>query len=428
MKQIETEDQLLNYEAGHNSGSNHNLNLGSKLMTSRKESITVSDDVAEFVKKIEEIRETEEGIEDEFTTAELFRKIYVEEVLSTIYTLSAIVSAIIHYEAHSYNQMKALSIFCLIMVSIFNILFCLSSALRNYLNFRRRVSMKELTNRDRFVDHSNFKWMVFEIIFAIVSPNYGFYIVKITTDITWNNLEITYEVNHILIVLQIFRVYSIFRFIIASTPYANERAYRVGKMMGLRINLLFSIRSIFYAHPVKLLLYTFIISMVCLAYMVKILEGPVYGVSATANRSLMNFNVFENCLWNILVTMTTVGYGDFYPSTNLGRLVLIMTAFSGAILISIMALITGSKLSLSETEQKIFDFSNRLDARYDKDETFTKYTLTKMKFKTKYYRLKKLCLSDPKFVNTSQYLKLKLEVEGLLYEKISRKKESRKSF
>ena len=47
------------------------------------------------------------------------------------------------------------------------------------------------------------------------------------------------------------------------------------------------------------------------------------------------FNL-KNSLWWAIVTMTTVGYGDMAPSTDLGRLIAILIMFSGIILIAII--------------------------------------------------------------------------------------------
>ncbi len=164
--------------------------------------------------------------------------------------------------------------------------------------------------------------------------------------------------------------------------------------------------------------------------MIKILEGPVYYISKKAQDNFINYNRMENCLWNVLVTMTTVGYGDFYPLTNLGRLVIIMCAFLGTTLISLMTLITGNKLSLSETEKKIYDFAQRLESRKEKDDTFITYTLSNLKYRTKYNKLKKYVANNPALLEESdvKYQELKSELIEALYEKIEYKKRSKKSF
>ena len=39
--------------------------------------------------------------------------------------------------------------------------------------------------------------------------------------------------------------------------------------------------------------------------MLKVIEGPVYDVYKFFRDNYMNFKSYQNCLWNIFVTMTT---------------------------------------------------------------------------------------------------------------------------
>ena len=43
-----------------------------------------------------------------------------------------------------------------------------------------------------------------------------------------------------------------------------------------------------------------------------------------------------NGMWCIVITMTTVGFGDYYPSTHLGRMIGVMSALWGTFLVSLM--------------------------------------------------------------------------------------------
>ena len=45
----------------------------------------------------------------------------------------------------------------------------------------------------------------------------------------------------------------------------------------------------------------------------------------------------SDAVWWVFVTLTTVGYGDFFPTTNSGRIIGIFVMFSGTALIGILA-------------------------------------------------------------------------------------------
>ena len=43
-----------------------------------------------------------------------------------------------------------------------------------------------------------------------------------------------------------------------------------------------------------------------------------------------------NGFWDLVIIMTTVGYGDFYPRTYLGRCICVIACFTGQFFISLM--------------------------------------------------------------------------------------------
>ena len=45
--------------------------------------------------------------------------------------------------------------------------------------------------------------------------------------------------------------------------------------------------------------------------------------------NITKYRKYREAVWLTLVTFLTVGYGDFYPTTNLGRYMMIFTAMGG---------------------------------------------------------------------------------------------------
>ena len=56
----------------------------------------------------------------------------------------------------------------------------------------------------------------------------------------------------------------------------------------------------------------------------------------------------------MLITMTTVGYGDFYPKSHWGRVIGIITAFWGTLYVSLFVVSTTNMLTFDPSENKAY--------------------------------------------------------------------------
>ena len=63
------------------------------------------------------------------------------------------------------------------------------------------------------------------------------------------------------------------------------------------------------------------------------------------------FDYYFNAIWFTVVTLTTIGYGDFSPETPPGKVVTIILAFWGALLLSLLVVVMSSIFNLNEQEK-----------------------------------------------------------------------------
>lgn len=68
----------------------------------------------------------------------------------------------------------------------------------------------------------------------------------------------------------------------------------------------------------------------------------------------MNWNYTWNAMWFVFVSMTTVGYGDFYPKTQVGRTITIFCCLIGVYFVSSMMVFMTNKTAKNDKEQKAF--------------------------------------------------------------------------
>lgn len=75
-----------------------------------------------------------------------------------------------------------------------------------------------------------------------------------------------------------------------------------------------------------------------------------------------NVNSIDDGFWFVLTTITTVGYGDVYPTTEMGRVIGVIMMFAG---IGFMAIITAALASLLIKEQRPKNDNENLEKRLE---------------------------------------------------------------
>ena len=84
-----------------------------------------------------------------------------------------------------------------------------------------------------------------------------------------------------------------------------------------------------------------------LAYVLRIFELPYFRMQSEESGANSMMDSYFNALWLIVITLTTVGYGDISPCTFPGRIVAMISALWGAFLISLLVVTVSSIFDLN---------------------------------------------------------------------------------
>lgn len=186
----------------------------------------------------------------------------------------------------------------------------------------------------------------------------------IVTEDIYDNLFFSYKFNYVLVLAGFLRLFFVMRLFLERTSYMTPRASRNCTMYGCRADYLFAIKCLFKNEPLYLMGVVFSVSIVMFALGFRVSEGPLSEV--LRERGLPNnqdLNNFWNSLWLTIITMTTVGYGDFYPRTSVGRAIDVMLVIWGIFIVSLMIVVLTNTLSMDSSETRALIVLNRLDAK-----------------------------------------------------------------
>ena len=171
------------------------------------------------------------------------------------------------------------------------------------------------------------------------------------------DVTITYPINSILCSFVWIKLYVIIRSFLLSNKWTTPRAQRVCLLNGCYADTTFSFRANFKEKANTILIAAYMLSSFILAYMLRIFERPLSEVSG------QNFNYFWTAIWNVFITMTTVGYGDTFPKSYGGRILGTFIWVWGVLLVSLFVVTVTEALEFESSEKNSYMLIQRLKYR-----------------------------------------------------------------
>jgi hypothetical protein len=89
-------------------------------------------------------------------------------------------------------------------------------------------------------------------------------------------------------------------------------------------------------------IFTILVSTFMLAYFLRVFEIEYY-----RQLKMVDFDSYFQAIWVIVISITTVGFGDLVPYSYMGRIIIMIAAFWGAFLISLMIVTLGQTFELT---------------------------------------------------------------------------------
>lgn len=130
-----------------------------------------------------------------------------------------------------------------------------------------------------------------------------------------------------------------------------------------------------------------------------------------------SYEFFSNGIWNIVVAMTTVGYGDFYPKSHFGRTILVIAVSMGTVITSLTVVALNKISSFDSEEERAYIVLKRLNFREKLNHSCQKIISTNFKL----FQLKK-SINRKDLMSSNLYSKLLYSLSNESYSLLSLKR------
>ena len=145
----------------------------------------------------------------------------------------------------------------------------------------------------------------------------------------------------------------LFRTLLSMSSYTEARAQRVCSIYGCDANTYFALKAMMKENPYKVLGVSILVSLLMMSYQLRLFERKVNSA----------FNNITTAMWYMIITMTTIGYGDYAAQSHMGRFIVILIAFWGVFYVSLFVVALNNMLNFSSPQNKAFMLLTRLSAK-----------------------------------------------------------------
>ena len=214
----------------------------------------------------------------------------------------------------------------------------------NSNNFKKR----------HFYNSIYFFYVILELIILAVIPYPGEtfkFIIK------YQNRILIYPFSSLFNAISSFRILFVLKLLNIYSLYRKPAEEKILIKNGIMPNFLFDLKAYHKKYPLYTLLILFIATIYIFGLLLRYFE-MYYWEGATQYRQLWNYR--WNSFWCVFISMTTVAFGDLFPKTYIGRIIIIFATVIGIYFIFMTMTLISQKSILSDTELKAYKLINRL--------------------------------------------------------------------
>ena len=215
---------------------------------------------------------------------------------------------------------------CLNLISSF--LCCIILLIKYYCKIVLLKIDKKISEYDNYFTSGICHYLIIECLICIIS-----YPPKINKVFQYSHhtVKYTYSLNSIILIFSFCKLYNFFRILFMASQYSSRISETICQTYNTNYGLLFMIRAEVNSRPIFFCCVCFLIFITISTILLRSFEVFGYDIryGLNGNKGNNDLRVLANNFWLSIITITSIGYGDEYPRTNLGRIVIFITSLFG---------------------------------------------------------------------------------------------------
>ena len=216
------------------------------------------------------------------------------------------------------------------IITTFTVIVIIMLILRYLLLVRFNKLRVYLKSNETLWTSGYMKYLIAEIFLNLIHP-IPFHTSSISISQRTNKRDAYVDTCLILTILSLFfRSYHIFKYFSFHSRWYSYETEKLCLQSETTLDSVFTIKAEFKEKPFILVGVTMLISIFIFGYSLRSVEMFFMATSG------FDWRYYWNGMWCIIITMATVGFGDFFPVSIMGRIIAIISCFWGTFLISLM--------------------------------------------------------------------------------------------
>ena len=303
--------------------------------------------------------EVENQVENGISSKLQFTRFRLLSAVTLLHNIYTVLLSVTYYELNTKQPNGSTHqtiILYLIFTDVVLLIGCI--IIRNIFYFYYQKERKLINSNYTYLMSGRTFYTILNIAICLLIPNPIFHLKQVESFNYETGIIYTRSMNDVMVILTFLRVIPIIGCATTLSRHYSVRQQRVCQLIGTKTTFIFTLKCIINNNRFQFLGVTIALSIFFFTFVMRVCELPL-------TRALQDFNFdhYTTVMWQVIVTMTTVGYGDYYPRTIPGRAFAFLLCIWGVFIMSLMVITQQETLTQNDLERKVLTHYERITLR-----------------------------------------------------------------